>query len=82
MKINSNFNNLVPNYLFADVSRLTNEFIAANPDKNVIRLGIGDVTLPLAPVVVDAMKKACDDFLHQSTFKGYPEYEGYDFENT
>ncbi len=79
MKINSNFNNLVPNYLFADVSRLTNEFIAAHPESEVIRLGIGDVTLPLAPVVVDAMKKGCDDLLHQNTFKGYPEYEGYDF---
>lgn len=79
MKINNNFNELVPNYLFADVSRLTNQFIAAHPEQEVIRLGIGDVTLPLAPVVVDAMKKGCDDLLHQHTFKGYPEYEGYDF---
>ncbi len=79
MKINENFEKLVPNYLFADVARKTNEFIAANPEAEVIRLGIGDVTLPLAPVVVDAMKKGCEDMLHQSTFKGYPEYEGYDF---
>ena len=79
MKINSNFEKLVPNYLFADVARKTNEFAKANPDKEIIRLGIGDVTLPLSPVVVDAMKKGCDDFLNKETFKGYPEYEGYDF---
>ncbi len=79
MKINGNFDKLVPNYLFADVARKTNEFIAANPDKKVIRLGIGDVTLPLAPVVVDAMQRGCEDLRNQKTFKGYPEYEGYDF---
>ena len=79
MKINSNFEKLVPNYLFADVARKTNEFAKANPDKEIIRLGIGDVTLPLSPVVVNAMKKGCDDFLNKETFKGYPEYEGYDF---
>ena len=79
MKINRNFDNLVPNYLFADVARKTNEFAAAHPEKEIIRLGIGDVTLPLAPIVVAAMKKGCEDLLHKETFKGYPEYEGYDF---
>lgn len=79
MKINSNFDLLVPNYLFADVARKTNEFAAKNPDKEIIRLGIGDVTLPLAPIVVAAMKKGCEDLMHKETFKGYPEYEGYDF---
>ena len=79
MKINRNFDNLVPNYLFADVARKTNEFAAAHPEKETIRLGIGDVTLPLAPIVVAAMKKGCEDLLHKETFKGYPEYEGYDF---
>ena len=79
MKINKNFENLVPNYLFADVARKTNEFAAAHPDKEIIKLGIGDVTLPLAPVVVEAMKKGCEDLQHKETFKGYPEYEGYDF---
>ena len=57
MKINRNFDNLVPNYLFADVAKKTNAYIAAHPDKKVIKLGIGDVTLPLAPVVVEAMKR-------------------------
>ncbi len=79
MKINQNYDNLVPNYLFADVARKTNEYIAAHPDKNVIRMGIGDVTLPLAPVVVDALKKGSDDLAAKETFKGYPDYEGYDF---
>ena len=79
MKINRNFDNLVPNYLFADVARKTAEFAAANPDKKIIRLGIGDVTLPLAPVVVEAMKQGTEELAHKETFKGYPEYEGYDF---
>ena len=79
MKVNKNFENLVPNYLFADVARKTNEFAAAHPEKEIIRLGIGDVTLPLAPIVVEAMKKGCEDLKYKDTFKGYPEYEGYDF---
>ena len=79
MKINSNFDSLVPNYLFADVARKTNEFAAQNPGKEIIRLGIGDVTLPLAPIVVAAMKKGCEDLRHKETFKGYPDYEGYEF---
>ena len=79
MKINDNFEKLVPNYLFADVARKTNEFAKAHPDKEIIRLGIGDVTLPLSNAVVDAMKKGCEDLRFKETFKGYPEYEGYDF---
>lgn len=79
MKINHNYDNLVPNYLFADVARKTNEYIAAHPDKPVIRMGIGDVTLPLAPVVVEALKKGADDLAAKETFKGYPDYEGYAF---
>ena len=79
MKINRYFDNLVPNYLFADVARKTNEYAAAHPDKEILRLGIGDVTLPLAPIVVAAMKKGCQDLMYKETFKGYPEYEGYDF---
>ncbi len=79
MKINHNFDNLVPNYLFADVARKTNEYIAANPDKPVIRMGIGDVTLPLPQVAIDALKKGADDMGAKETFKGYPDYEGYAF---
>lgn len=79
MKINSNFDNLVPNYLFAEVAKRTNEFIKNNPDKKVIKLGIGDVTLPLAPVVIEAMKQGADELGNKETFKGYPDYEGYEF---
>ena len=79
MKINDNFERMVPNYLFADVARKTNEFAAAHPDREIIRLGIGDVTLPLAGIVVDAMKKASEELRFKESFRGYPEYEGYDF---
>lgn len=79
MKINSNYDNLVPNYLFAEIAKRTNKYISENPDKKVIKLGIGDVTLPLAPVVVEALKKGADELGNKETFKGYPEYEGYEF---
>ena len=76
-KVNKNFDKLVPSYLFAEIAKRVNEFTKANPDKPVIRLGIGDVTRPLAPVVVEAMKKGCDELAVKETFKGYPDYEGY-----
>ena len=78
-KVNKNFENLVPSYLFAEIAKRVNEFAAKNPDKKIIRLGIGDVTLPLAPAVVEAMKKGCDEMGVKETFKGYPDYEGYGF---
>lgn len=64
MQINRNFDNLVPNYLFAEVASRTNKYMQEHPDKKVIKLGIGDVTLPLAPVVIEAMKKGAEDPLH------------------
>ena len=78
-KVNKNFENLVPSYLFAEIAKRVADFTKANPEKPVIRLGIGDVTRPLAPVVVEAMKKGCDELGKQETFKGYPDYEGYEF---
>lgn len=69
----------MPSYLFAEIAKRVNEFTAKNPDKKIIRLGIGDVTLPLAPAVVEAMKKGCDEMGVKETFKGYPDYEGYGF---
>ncbi len=77
--INENFGNLKENYLFAEVAKRVKEYTSAHPDKKIIRLGIGDVTLPLVPVVVEAMKKACDEMGVKETFKGYPDYEGYEF---
>lgn len=77
--INEHFGNIKQNYLFAEVAKRVKEYSEANPDKDIIRLGIGDVTLPLAPVVVEAMKKGCEELAHKETFKGYPDYEGYEF---
>lgn len=79
MKINKNFDNLVPNYLFAEIAKRVNDYQNANPDKDIIRLGIGDVTLPLAPAAIEGLKKGADDLSKKETFKGYPDYEGYDF---
>jgi len=79
MKINRNFDNLVPSYLFAEIAKRTNAYINANPDKKVIKMGIGDVTLPIPRVAVEALKSGADELGVKETFKGYPEYEGYDF---
>ncbi len=79
MKINSNFDNCVQNYLFAEVAKRVSAFSAANPEKPVIKMGIGDVTLPLAPVVIEAFKKGVDELSVKESFKGYPDYEGYAF---
>ncbi len=79
MKINRCIDDLAESYLFAEIAQRTEKFAAENPDKKIIKMGIGDVTLPLAPVVVDAMKAAADEMLDRETFKGYPSYEGYEF---
>ncbi|HEY8423305.1 MAG TPA: LL-diaminopimelate aminotransferase [Clostridia bacterium] len=77
--INGNFLKLANNYLFATVNNKANEYAKANPDKKIIRLGIGDVTLPLPSAVVDAMVKASLEMGKAETFRGYPPYQGYDF---
>ncbi|MCD7891696.1 MAG: LL-diaminopimelate aminotransferase [Ruminococcus sp.] len=78
--INENFFKLEKNYLFINIAKKVNAFTAANPDAKLIRMGIGDVTLPLAPVVVDAMKKGADEMGVKETFKGYEDSgAGYDF---
>ncbi len=79
MKFNSNFNDIAENYLFAEVADRVAAYSKAHPDKKVLKLGIGDVTLPLAPAVIDALHAAVDDMSKQETFKGYGPYEGYDF---
>lgn len=71
MKINANFLKLKESYLFATVGRKTAEYKKAHPEKNVIRLSIGDVTRPLAPVVVEAMKRAAEEMGRSETFRGY-----------
>ena len=78
-KINENFLNLKGGYLFSEIARRVNEFKKANPQREILRLGIGDVTLPLVPAVVEALEKASAEMGKAETFRGYgPEY-GYDF---
>ena len=79
MKFNKNFKNIKESYLFAEVADRTNKYVKAHPDKKIIKLGIGDVTLPLAPAVIAAMHGAVDDMSKSETFKGYGPYEGYPF---
>ncbi len=82
LKINSNFLNLKDSYLFATVGKKTAAYKKEHPEKDVIRLSIGDVTLPLAPVVVEAMHKAVDDMSRRETFKGYgPDQYCYGYES-
>ena len=79
-KLNENFLRLEKNYLFIDIAKKVNAFKAANPDADIIRMGIGDVTLPIAKCVVDAMKKGADEMGVKETFKGYEDSgAGYDF---
>ena len=78
-KINDNYLKLPGSYLFSTIAKKGNAYTAANPDKKVIRLGIGDVTLPLAPAVIDAMHKAVDEMAHAETFHGYAPDLGYEF---
>jgi len=77
--VNPNFEKLPGSYLFAEIARRVKEYAAAHPDADLIKLGIGDVTRPLAPAVVAAMKTAADEMLCGDTFRGYgPDY-GYAF---
>ena len=78
-KINENYLKLPGSYLFSTIGKKVREFSAANPDKQIIRLGIGDVTLPLAPAVIAAMHKATDEMAVKETFKGYAPDLGYEF---
>ena len=79
MKYNLNFNDVAESYLFAEVADRVAKYSKANPDKKVIKLGIGDVTLPLVPEVIKALHAAVDDMAEKETFKGYGPYEGYSF---
>ncbi len=77
--INENFLKLQKNYLFADIAQKVAAYKEANPEAKIIRLGIGDVTRPLAPAVVDALHKAVDEMGSAETFRGYGPEHGYEF---
>lgn len=79
IRLNDNFGRIKESYLFSDIAKKVNAYQAANPGKKIIRLGIGDVTLPLTPCVTRAMQKAVAEQSEKQSFRGYaPEY-GYDF---
>ena len=78
-QLNDNFLKLQKNYLFIDIANKVSAFKTAHPEANLIRLGIGDVTLPLAPAVIEALHKAVDEMAHKDTFRGYGPEHGYDF---
>ena len=77
--VNENFLNLKNDYLFSKVLEKTNEYKKKNPDKKVISLGIGDVSLPLVPTVIKAMNKAIEEMSKKETFRGYGIVQGYEF---
>lgn len=78
-KVNENFLKLAPSYLFSTIAKKVSAFKEANPDAKIIRLGIGDVTQPLAPAVIEAMHKAVEEMAKAETFRGYGPEQGYDF---
>ena len=79
LKINANYLELQGSYLFSTIAKKVREFTAANPDKKIIRLGIGDVTRPLTPTIIKALHDSVDEMAHKETFRGYAPDLGYDF---
>ena len=79
VKINENYLLLQNSYLFVEVNRRAAKYMEENPDKNVIKMGIGDVTKPLVPTVIKAFKDAVDEMAEGDTFMGYGPEQGYDF---
>ena len=79
MRLNKHYSELNESYLFSTISHKVADYQAAHPDKDIIRLGIGDVTLPLAKPVIEALHKAVDEMGNKETFRGYGPEQGYDF---
>ena len=79
MKLNKNYLRLEESYLFSTVAHKVSAFAAEHPDRKILRMGIGDVTLPLAPAVISAMHAAVTEMGDKSTFRGYGPEQGYDF---
>ena len=78
-KLNENYLNLKESYLFSEISHRVNSYISTNPDKRVIRLGIGDVTLPIGPAVISQLHEGVNALANAETFKGYGPEQGYAF---
>lgn len=77
--VNEHFLKLPNNYLFSDIAKKVNAFKVSHPQKDLIRLGIGDVTQPLPQASIEAMHKAVDELASKETFRGYGPEQGYDF---
>ena len=78
-KINTNYQKLPGSYLFSDIAKKVSAFTQEHPEADIIRLGIGDVTQPIAPAMIEAMHKAVDEMGDAKTFRGYAPDLGYDF---
>jgi LL-diaminopimelate aminotransferase len=79
IRINENYLKLKSSYLFSEISKRVSSYQQANPDAKVIRMGIGDVTQPLPPAIIEAFHKGVDEMADMSTFRGYGPEQGYDF---
>ena len=77
MQVNTHLQQLKGSYLFTEIANRTQEYQQTHPDAHVLRLGIGDVTLPLPQVIIDAMHRAVDELAHEDTFRGYGPERGY-----
>jgi LL-diaminopimelate aminotransferase len=79
IQINENYLKLKSSYLFAEIEKKVSSFRASNPDKDIISLGIGDVTKPLPRACIKAFKEAVEEMSHEDSFRGYGPYRGYSF---
>ena len=77
MKLNKNFDKIKDSYLFADIADKAAAYMKEHPDAKLIKLGIGDVTIPLCPAVIQAGVKAVEEMGRAESFRGYGPYEGY-----
>ena len=78
-KINENYLELQDSYLFSTIAKKLEEYKTKNPDKEIIKMGIGDVTRPIVPIIIEAMHKAVDEMQNGETFRGYGPEQGYEF---
>lgn len=79
ININENFLDVKQSYLFSEIAKRIEQFKAKNPNADIVKLGIGDVTLPLVPAVISAMQKAIEEMGQKETFRGYGPEQGYAF---
>ncbi|MBO6015543.1 MAG: LL-diaminopimelate aminotransferase, partial [Lachnospiraceae bacterium] len=78
-QVNEDYLKLPGSYLFSTIGKKVSAYCEQNPDAKIIRLGIGDVTQPLAPAIIEALHKAVDEMAAAETFRGYAPDLGYDF---